>query len=332
MEKTFIIAEAGVNHNGSISLAKELIDIASDAGADAVKFQTFIAEKGISVNARKADYQLRLTPKDETQIEMIKRLELSYDAHAALINYCKDKGIKFLSTACDLESVDLLEKFNMSVYKIASCDIVNIPLIRHIAKLKKSVILSTGMSTLANVDTAVRELEENGTNDITIMHCTTEYPCPIKEINLRKIITLKNAFGLPVGFSDHSTGITASIAAIALGAEVIEKHFTINKNLEGPDHKASLEPKELSLLVKSIREVEQALGSHKFVPTKSELGNLNIMRRKIVAANKINKGELLTPENLAFKRAEGGITPDYYDIVVGTRAVKEFDSDSVITL
>lgn len=332
MGKTFIIAEAGVNHNGSVSLAKELVDIAIEAGADAVKFQTFLAEKGISVRAPKANYQLKLTPEDESQFDMIKRLELSYDAHVEIINYCNAKGIKFLSTACDLESVDLLEKFDLPIYKIASCDLINTPLIRYIARLRKKVILSTGMSTLAEVDIAVRELANNGAGEITLLHCTVEYPCPIEEVNLRKMITLEKSFGLPVGFSDHSQGLTASIAAVALGASVIEKHFTINKGMEGPDHKTSLEPQELSLLVKSIRETEKALGDYKFVPTKSELQNLNIMRRKIVAAKKIKKGSVFTSENLSFKRAEGGITPDYYDFIVGKTATKDYAQDDNITL
>ena len=332
MEKVFIIAEAGVNHNGHLSMAKELIDIASKSGADAVKFQSFFAEEGISINAPKADYQLKLTPKDESQIEMIKRLELSYENHVELINYCKQKEIQFISTVCDLKSVDLLKQFDLPVYKIASCDLVHTPLIRCVAKLKKKVILSTGMSVLDEVSNAVLELRENGTKDIVLLHCTTEYPCPLQEINLHKITTLKNVFDLPVGFSDHSEGIIASIAAVALGAGVIEKHFTLDKNLEGPDHKASLEPREFFSLVKSIREVEQALGNYEFIPTESELRNKNIMRRKIVAAKPIKKGEVFSLDNLAFKRAEGGLTPDNYDSIAGKISRQGYSDDEVIIL
>jgi len=331
-EKTFIIAEAGVNHNGSVSLAKKLIEVASHAGADAIKFQTFVAEEGISIHAPKADYQTKLTPENETQIEMIKRLELSYDAHVELIAHCRTHGIEFLTTVCDIKSVYLLDEFDLPLYKIASCDIVNIPLLRQIARRKKKVILSTGMSTLAEVDQAVRELEKNGVADIVLLHCTTEYPCPSEEVNLYKMVTLKNTFGLPVGFSDHSEGITASLAAVALGAEVLEKHITTDRSLEGPDHKASIAPDTLSSMVEAVREVEKNLGSYNFSPTASEMRNLEVMRRKIVAAREIKKGENFSLDNIAFKRAEGGITPNYCDLIIGKAASKNYQQDDIIVL
>lgn len=330
MEKVFIIAEAGVNHNGSLSMAKKLIDFAANSGADAVKFQTFIAEEGISVNAPKADYQLKLTPKGESQIEMIRRLELSCQDHVELVHYCKNKKIQFLSTACDLKSVDLLERFDLPAHKISSCDLVNTPLIRQVAKLGKKVFLSTGMSNIDEVANAVRELKENGTKDIVLLHCTTEYPCPTEEINLRKMITLRNTFQLPVGFSDHSQGFIISVAAAALGAVTIEKHFTLDKSLEGPDHKASLDPQEFNFFVKAIRQVEKSLGSYEFISTKSELRNINIMRRKIVAAKPIKKGEIFSLDNLAFKRAEGGVTPDNYDSIAGKASLRNYNPDEVI--
>jgi len=332
MKKVFIIAEAGVNHNGSLALAKRLIDAAKKAGADAVKFQSFIAEEGISINAPKADYQLKTTTRNESQIEMLKKLELSYSDHLKLLAYCKKKKIGFLSTACDLKSVDMLKRLKVKAIKIASCDLVNIPLLRCVAKLGKKVFLSTGMSTLGEVSNAVEELRKNGSPDITLLHCVTEYPCPPEEINLRKMLTLKKNFNLPVGFSDHSQGVSTSLAAVALGAEVIERHFTLDRNLKGPDHKASLEPDSLFSLVKSIREIESALGSPEFVPAKSELKNINIMRRKIVAARAIKKGEVLSAGNLAFKRAQGGLIPDNYDLVVGRTATKNYNPDDVIIL
>jgi N,N'-diacetyllegionaminate synthase len=330
MDKVYIVAEAGVNHNGSLSLAKQLVESAAKAGVDAVKFQTFVAKCGISKNAPKADYQLKLTDHSESQIEMIKRLELSAESHVELIDHCRQQGVDFLSTACDLDSVALLETLDQSAYKIASCDIVNVPVIRAVAKLGKRVFLSTGMATLGEVERAISELEIHGTNDIILLHCTTEYPCPIEEVNLLKIQTLQKAFNLPVGFSDHSEGISAAVASIALGAVIVEKHFTLDRQMEGPDHKASIDPQGMEDLVLSIREVEQALGNAKFVPSQSEQRNLQIMRRKIVAAKDIKVGDVFNLENVGFKRAEGGITPDYCDFILGKKAVTDYSTDDVI--
>ena len=330
MNKVYIIAEAGVNHNGSILFAKQLIDEAVKAGVDAVKFQSFVAESGISKNAPKADYQLKLTSKSETQIEMIKRLELSHEAHIDLINHCQKKGVDFLTTACDLDSVSFLETLNQPAYKIASCDIVNIPVIRAIARLGKKVILSTGMANLEEVERAVTELEKNGTSDITLLHCTTEYPCPIEEVNLLKIKTLQDAFNLPVGFSDHSEGISSALASVVLGATMIEKHFTLDRKMSGPDHKASIDPEGLKCLVSGIREVEKALGSSIFRPSKSELININTMRRKIVAAKDIKVGEIFTLNNVGFKRSLGGLTPDYCDFILGKKALIDYITDDEI--
>lgn len=332
MEKVYIVAEAGVNHNGSLSLAKQLVESAAKAGVDAVKFQSFVAESGISINAPKADYQLKLTNHSESQIEMIKRLELSAEAHVELIDHCRQHGVDFLSTACDLDSVALLERLNQSAYKIASCDIVNIPVIRAVAKQGKKVFLSTGMATLGEIERAVSELENHGTNDIILLHCTTEYPCPINEVNLRKINTLQSAFNLPVGFSDHSEGISAAVASIAMGAVMVEKHFTLDRKMEGPDHTASIDPQGLKELVQSIREVEQALGKSKFIPSPAEKRNLPIMRRKIVAVRNIKMGEVFDLKNVGFKRAEGGITPDYCDFILGNKALKNYSTDDIIKI
>lgn len=331
-KKVYIIAEAGVNHNGSLPLAKQLIDSAVESGADAVKFQSFVAECGISKNAPKANYQLKLTSKSESQIEMIKRLELSLNDHKELIDYCDKCNIDFLSTACDLDSVNLLNSLNQTVYKIASCDIVNIPVIRAVAKLNKRVILSTGMATLGEVERAISELRNYGTKDIVLLHCTTEYPCPINEVNLLKINTLKNTFNLPVGFSDHSQGISAAIASIALGACVVEKHFTLDKKMEGPDHKASINPDEFKQMVNSIREAEGALGDSTFKPSPSESLNLNIMRRKIVASRDIRKGEVFSLDNVGFKRSKGGVTPDYCDFILGKNATRDYTLDDEILI
>jgi len=331
-KKVYIIAEAGVNHNGSLILAKKLVDSAAESGADAVKFQSFIAECGISKNAPKAKYQLKLTSKKESQIEMIRRLELSSNDHKELIDHCHSRKVDFLSTACDLESANLLGSLNQTMYKIASCDIVNIPVIRAVAKFKKKVILSTGMASLGEVERAISELKNHGTKDIVLLHCTTEYPCPINEVNLLKINTLRNAFHLPVGFSDHSHGISGAIASIALGAVVIEKHFTLDKEMEGPDHKASIDPDEFKEMVKSIREVEVALGSPVFKPSPSEELNLDVMRRKIVASDNIYKGEIFSLNNIGFKRAKGGVTPDYCDLVLGKIATQDYILDDAILI
>ncbi|EGK8203502.1 N-acetylneuraminate synthase [Campylobacter coli] len=332
MKQVLIIAEAGVNHNGDIDLAKRLIDVASEAGADYVKFQTFKTELCISKNAQKAAYQLKTTSKTESQFEMIKKLEFSKQTHEILINYCKKRDIKFLSTAFDLESIDLLIELGIDIFKIPSGEITNFPYLKKIAYLNKKIILSTGMATLGEIERALEVLVDNGTSreKITILHCNTEYPTPFEDVNLKAMQTIKNAFHLPVGYSDHTTGTIIPIAAVAMGACIIEKHFTLDKNMEGPDHLASLEPDELKIMVKNIRELEQALGDGIKKPSKSESKNINIGRKSLVAISPIKKGDLFTERNLGVKRPGNGISPMEWDNIVGKIANKDFDIDEPI--
>lgn len=332
MKQVLIIAEAGVNHNGDIDLAKRLIDVASEAGADYVKFQTFKTELCISKNAQKAEYQLKTTSKIESQFEMVKKLELSKQAHEILIEYCKERNIKFLSTAFDLKSIDLLVELGIDIFKIPSGEITNLPYLRKIAQLNKKIILSTGMATLGEIEKALGVLVENGTEreKIIILHCNTEYPTPFEDVNLKAMKTIKEAFKLPVGYSDHTLGITIPIAAVSMGACVIEKHFTLDKNMEGPDHLASLEPDELKIMVKNIRELEQALGDGIKKPSKSESKNINIGRKSLVAISPIKKGDLFTERNLGVKRPGNGISPMEWDNIVGKIANKDFDIDEPI--
>ena len=334
MSKVFIIAEAGVNHNGSTELAKKLIDAAVEAGADAVKFQTFKADKLVSKCAQKADYQKQTTSVDETQYEMIKRLELDENAHRALINYCKDKGIMFLSTPFDHDSIDLLISFEMPIFKIPSGEITNLPYLRHIGSLGKEVILSTGMANLEEVQDALEVLIKAGTSKekITVLHATTEYPCPINEVNLGAMQTIKAAFGVKVGYSDHTQGIEVPIAAVALGACVIEKHFTLDRAMEGPDHKASLEPDELKAMVHAIRHIEQALGDGVKRPSKSERKNIPVARKSILALGPIKMGETFSDNNLIVKRPGNGISPMRWDAVLGKKALRDFAEDELIDL
>ncbi len=358
MERVFIIAEAGVNHNGSIDLAKKLIDVAKDAGADAVKFQTFKAEKIISKKAPKADYQKKTTPSEESQLEMVKKLELNKDAHKVLFDYCRERNIEFISTPFDFESIDFLAKeLNVQRLKIPSGEITNGPYLLRVAQTGKPVILSTGMSTLGEVETALgvlafgylnkdespslKKFREAYFSDagqkvlsdkVILLHCTTEYPAPFDEVNLRAIETLRNAFGLPVGLSDHTQGIAIPVAAVALGAVVIEKHFTLDRNLPGPDHKASLEPQDLKEMISAIRQVEVALGDGKKIPTLSERKNMMVARRSIVAATAIKKGEVFSEQNLAIKRPGSGLSPMLYWEVLGKRAEKDFEEDEFIAL
>ena len=334
MSKVFIIAEAGVNHNGSLELAKKLIDSAVEARADAVKFQTFKADKLLSKCAQKADYQKQATSVDETQYEMIKKLELDQNAHRALINYCKDKGIMFLSTPFDHDSIDLLISFEMPIFKIPSGEITNLPYLRHIGRLNKEVILSTGMANLDEVQDALEVLIKAGTSKvkITVLHATTEYPCPIDEVNLRAMQTIKNAFDVKVGYSDHTHGIEVPIAAVAMGACVIEKHFTLDRTMEGPDHKASLEPDELRAMVQAIRHIEQALGDGVKMPSMSEQKNIPIVRKSILASRPIKMGETFTDNNLIVKRPGNGISPMRWDEIVGHKATRNFSADELIEL
>lgn len=332
MASVFIIAEAGVNHNGSISIAKDLIDAAVVSGADAVKFQTFKTEHLVSKNARKAAYQKQTTDADESQFEMIKKLELDVETHKELIHYCEEKGIMFLSTPFDHDSIDLLDRLGLEIFKIPSGEITNLPYLRHIGALKKKVILSTGMADLGEIEDALDVLVNAGTSKekITILHANTEYPTPMEDVNLRAMQTIADAFKVNVGYSDHTLGIEIDIAAVAMGAKVIEKHFTLDKTMDGPDHKASLEPEELKAMVTAVRNIELALGNGVKKPSKSESKNMAVARKSLVAKKEIQPGELLTEENLAVKRPGDGISPMRWDEVLGRRAERAYKTDELI--
>ena len=352
----YIIAEAGVNHNGSIEMAEKLIDAAVEAGADAVKFQTFRAEKIVSKYAPKADYQKKTTAEQESQLEMIKKLELNEEAHLILIDHCRERNIEFLSTPFDLESIDLLaRKLDLPRLKIPSGEITNGPYLLYAAQADKPVILSTGMSTLEEVETALgvlafgylanpgrpsKKLFQNAwssdagrkvmKNRVILLHCTTEYPAAFEDVNLRAMKTLSRAFGLPVGLSDHTPGIAVPVAAVALGAVVIEKHFTLNRNLPGPDHKASLEPAELKSMIRAVRSVEAAMGSGQKVPAFAELANRDVARKSLVAATAIRKGEIFSSSNMTAKRPGKGLSPMQYWELIGKRSKKYYDTDDLI--
>lgn len=334
MNRTLIIAEVGVNHNGSIIIAKKLIDVAEDCGADAVKFQTFTAEKLVRFNAEKAAYQKETSGTDETQFNMIKKLELDVVAHEELIDYCAKKGILFLSSPFDLDSIDLLAELGLEIIKIPSGEIVNLPYLEKIGKLKKRIILSTGMADLGEIKNALDVLISSGTekSDITVLHCNTEYPTPYEDVNLNAMATIKKAFGVKVGYSDHTLGIEVPIAAVALGAEAIEKHFTLDKNMKGPDHKASLEPNELKAMVNGIRNIEKALGDGIKKPSKSEKKNIDVVRKSIVAIKPIKKGEIFNEENIGVKRPGTGISPMKWYEVIGKTAKKDFEIGQWIIL
>lgn len=328
----FIIAEAGVNHNGSTQLAKNLIDVAAEAGADAVKFQTFKAETLVSKNAQKANYQKETTNGEESQFDMIKKLELDIETHKELISYCKSKEIMFLSTPFDLDSIDLLHNLDLTIFKVPSGEITNLPYLRKIGSLNKKVILSTGMSSISDIESALDVITTSGTDKskITVLHANTMYPTPIEDVNLRAMVTIGNTFDVAYGYSDHTLGIEVDIAAVAMGATVIEKHFTLDKNMEGPDHKASLEPSELSSMISSIRNIEIALGSLVKKPSKSEIPNMEIARKSIVASSTIKSGEILSENNITVKRPGNGISPMRWDEIIGTVATKEYKEDEVI--
>lgn len=332
MAKTFIIAEAGVNHNGDILLAKKMIDTASEAGADAVKFQTFQVEKLVSKEAKKAQYQLENTGNTETQYEMLKKLELDKETHVELMKYAEDKNIMFLSTPFDIDSIKLLMELGIEIIKIPSGEITNLPYLREVAKYKKKVILSTGMSNMQEVKDAVEILRKYGTEDITLLHCNTQYPTPMEDVNLRAMATMEKELGLPVGYSDHTKSIEVPIAAVAMGAVVIEKHFTLDKEMDGPDHKASLEPDELMAMVQSIRNIEKALGTGDKHISESEKDNISIVRKSIVAACKIEKGEAFTEKNLTVKRSGNGISPMKWDEVIGQVANRTYETDEMISV
>ena len=332
MNKVFIIAEAGVNHNGSIELAKKLIDVASESGADAVKFQTFKAEKLVSKNAQKADYQKQITDTKESQFDMIKKLELDLDTHKELMAYCETKNIMFLSTPFDHDSIELLNDLGLEIFKIPSGEITNLPYLRHIGNLNKKVILSTGMADIGEIEDALDILINAGTKkeNIIVLHANTMYPTPMEDVNLKAMVTIGNTFDIAFGYSDHTLGIEVDIAAVAMGACCIEKHFTLDCTMEGPDHKASLEPNELKAMVKAIRNIELALGSSVKKPSKSEIPNMQIARKSIVAKMDIKKGEILSEEKIAIKRPGNGINPMRWDEIVGTIATKDYKEDELI--
>jgi N,N'-diacetyllegionaminate synthase len=332
--RTLIIAEAGVNHNGDPALARRLIDVAADAGADRVKFQTFQAAALVTTSAGKAAYQERLTGADESQHAMLSRLELSPAVHHELIAHCQARGIKFFSTGFDLNSVRFLAGLDMGLFKVPSGEVTNLPYLRLIGSYGQPVILSTGMCTLGDIEAALGALEKSGTPraKITVLHCTTDYPASFDEVNLRAMLTIRDAFGVAVGYSDHTLGIEVSLAAVALGASIIEKHFTLDRALPGPDHKASLEPAELTALVRGIRNLERAMGSAVKQPGSSESANLVAGRKSLVAACAIRRGEAFTATNLTVKRPGSGISPMRWDEVLGRRAPRDFSADELIDL
>jgi N,N'-diacetyllegionaminate synthase len=329
MNKVYVIAEAGVNHNGSLETAKLLIDAARDAGADAVKFQTFKADKLVSKTARKADYQKATSGADESQYDMIRKLELDEAAHRELVRHCKARGIEFLSTAFDSGSVDLLRSLGVRTWKIPSGEITNLPFLRQVGAFDEDVILSTGMATLGEVEAAIIALERAGTprDRIVALHCTTEYPAPIADVNLRAMLTMRDAFQVRIGYSDHTSGIEVPIAAVAMGAILIEKHFTLDRGMQGPDHQASLEPAELGAMIRAIRSIELALGDGIKYPRPSELKNRAVARKSIVAARLIRRGEILSTENLTTKRPGDGISPMEWDSIVGREASRDYQPD-----
>jgi len=332
--RTLIIAEAGVNHNGDLDLAKQLINAAADAGADLVKFQTFKANHQATLTAKKADYQRHTTDSTESQHAMLRRLELTEAIHNELIAHCETRNIGFFSTGFDIESVDLLVSLGQECFKIPSGEITNLPYLRHIGQLGKTVILSTGMAMLDEIEAAIEVLEQNGTarTKITVLHCTTEYPSPMIEVNLRAMQSIHEAFGVAVGYSDHTQGIEVAIAAVAMGATMIEKHFTLDRNLPGPDHKASLEPAELKAMVTAIRNIEIALGDGIKRITQSEAKNKPIARKSLVASRTIKAGQVFTAENLTTKRPGTGISPMRWDEILGRTAIRDFEADELIEL
>lgn len=334
MKQVILIAEAGPNHNGKLKLAYKLIDLAKKCGADFVKFQTSIPEMHISKFAKKAKYQIKNTKKGGDQLEMSKKISLTYDQFKKIKRYCKRRKIEFLSTPFDLRSIDFLKSLKMKYFKIPSGEITNLPYLNKVGKLKKKVILSTGMANIKEIGNALKVLVANGTNkkNITIMQCNTEYPTPIKDANLRAMLTIKKKFNVDIGYSDHTEGIEASLAAVALGAKIIEKHFTINKNLIGPDHKASITGSELKNLAQGIKKVYLALGNKEKKITSSEKKNLTIARNSLVAAKNIKKGERFTEHNLAVKRPGNGISPMKLFKIVGKIAKKNFVRDELIKI
>ena len=329
-----VIAEAGVNHNGDINLAKKLIDSATDAGADVVKFQTFVAEKVVITTAAKADYQVLNTGSDDSQFDMLKKLELSPAMHEELTKHCEKREIKFLSTAFDQKSLEYLDFLGLTLFKIPSGEITNLPFLRYVGSLGKPVVLSSGMASLEEVGDAIAVLENAGTirKKITVLHCNTEYPTPMQDVNLRAMTTIQDAFGVAVGYSDHTRGIEVPIAAVARGASVVEKHITLDRSLPGPDQMASTEPQEFKEMVQAIRNIEQALGNGIKQASLSEAKNVSIVRRSLVATKRIHAGESFTSENISAKRPGTGISPMHWDDVIGRVAIRDFSPDELIEL
>ena len=327
-----VIAEAGVNHNGSVDLAFQLVDKAKEAGADIIKFQTFDAESISSRNAQKAEYQMTTTGRKDGQLEMLKRLALTYDDFDKIRNYCLEKNIEFLSTPFDLRSIDFLRELGCRFWKIPSGEITNYPYLVKIAKTGMPIVMSTGMANLDEVKEAFKLLKDNGCGKITLLQCTTEYPAPLEDVNLNAMLTLREAFGCDIGYSDHTPGIEIPIAAVAMGAKVIEKHLTLDRNMEGPDHKASLEPDEFAQMVRCIRNVEKAMGNGIKKPSESEIKNINIARKSIIASRRISKGEILSEENITTKRPGNGISPMRWNDIIGKRAPRDFLGDELIEL
>jgi N,N'-diacetyllegionaminate synthase len=332
--KTIIIAEAGVNHNGNLELAKRLVEVAAETGADYVKFQTFSAARLVTRSARKADYQLQATDAVESQYEMLRRLELNLPAHEVLFAHSAACGIGFLSTGFDIESIDLLVGLGQDRFKLPSGEITNLPFLRHVGRQGKPVILSTGMSTLGDIEGAIYGLEAVGLprSMLTVLHCTTEYPTPMAEVNLRAMQSIGQAFGVAVGYSDHTQGIEVPIAAVAMGARVIEKHFTLDRSLPGPDHQASLEPTELGAMVRGIRNIELALGDGVKRLTESELRNRPVARKSLVARSPIRAGEIFSERNVAIKRPGTGLSPMRWDEVIGRAAARDYSEDELIEI
>lgn len=330
--KTYIIAEAGVNHNGRLDLALRLCDAAKEAGVDAVKFQTWKTELIITKGTKKAEYQEKNLNNSDDQFTMLKKLELSYDNFQLVKQHCDEIGIQFLSTADEAESLSFLMELGMPFIKLGSGDITNIPYLRTVAKYGKPVILSTGMACLSEVAVAYDTLREAGAKDISILHCTTNYPCPMNEVNLRAMQTMKEAFKCKVGYSDHTMGIEVPVAAVAMGAEIIEKHFTLDKKMEGPDHKASLDPEELKTMVTAIRHIEQALGDGIKQPNQSEREISKVVLKRIVACRPIKKGEILSEDNMTVKRCDSGIKASFWDLVAGRTAQQDYVTDEAIKL
>lgn len=332
--RTLIIAEAGVNHNGDLALAKQLIDVAAEAGVDLVKFQTFSADRQATRTAEKADYQAQTTGNKESQHQMLRRLELTEAMHKELIAHCAARNVEFFSTGFDIESIDLLLSLGQDHFKIPSGEITNLPYLRHVGQLGKAVILSTGMATLGDIEAALDVLEQAGTvrAQITVLHCTTEYPTAMNDVNLRAMQSIHAAFGVAVGYSDHTQGIEVAIAAVAMGATVIEKHFTLDRNLPGPDHRASLEPAELKAMVAAIRNIEVALGDGVKRLTPGEARNKPVARKSLVASRAIKVGEIFSAQNITTKRPGTGISPMRWDEVIGRAAPRDIAADEVIEL